>query len=620
MHDIAVAGQSRFQPLVDAALGLGFATAFRRHQAVGAVADQVTLAHFQQGLADHGPASRIVVAQQRLVQAATAFPFHHEHVPALATHLVERVFLGVIHGGGVGERRRVEVLHLIELEVVGLDPERHVHHVFIRGTRMGGDEVGDQVLLLARLFGILVKQLLEAVVAAHARLHHLGERALFRVLGGNLEVAADVVLGQLLDVARIFHRYVVTHPGGDQDFLDPLHIPRLAIEVDGRGMVGVHVRAYGRPDTGGAATGLLGPGALAAQLVHVGGGAAEIRDDAGKARHLVADLFDLFDDRLFRATLDDTPLVLRDGAEGAAAEAAAHDVDRGLDHLVGRDLLLAIGRVRHPLIRQAEHAVHLVGFQREGGRVDPDDAIAVGLGERSGAARVGLVVQDAGRMGVEHLVFLHALERRQLDVSLLPRLLLGRLHQYRLGFLLHRRRALVIRARRTFHVGVHDRVDAADLIQLARIHPAPLGQRLLADHGGAANVLHGVDGLAIGDAVRHLDKRPLGVAINEDVGLGIEQDGATYGLGPVVVVGDAAQRRLYATYDHRHLFESFFTALGIDQSGAVGPLAAYVSRCVGVVVAQFLVGGVAVDHGVHVARRHPVEEVGFAQTHEVIFR
>ena len=120
--------------------------------------------------------------------------------------------------------------------------------------------------------------------------------------------------------------------------------------------------------------------------------------------------------------------------------------------------------------------------------------------------------------------------------------------------------------------------------------------------------------------MRHLDQRPLGVAVDEDVGLGVQQDGATDGLGPVVVVGDAAKRRLYAAYDNRHLFESFFTALGIDQDSAVGPLAAYVSRCVGIIVAQLLVGGVAVDHGVHVARGHPVEEVRLAQAHKVILR
>ncbi len=312
--------------------------------------------------------------------------------------------------------------------------------------------------------------------------------------------------------------------------------------------------------------------------------------------------------------------MLGDGAEGAAAKAAAHDVDRGLDHVVGRDLLVAIGRVRHPLVGQAEHPIHLVGFEREGGRVDPDDAITVGLGEGAGAARVGLMVQDARRMGVEHLVLLHPLERRQLDVGLLPRLLLGRLHQDGLGLLRSRRGTLVIRARRPFHIGVGDGIDAANLVELARIHSAPARQRLLADDGGAANVLHGVDGLAACDAVSHLHQGALGVAVDEDVGLGVDEDGATDGLGPVVVMGDAAQGCLDAADDHRHLFIGLFAALGVDQGGAIRPLAAHIPRGVGIVVAQFFVGGVAVDHGVHVARRHPVEEVGLAQAHEVIFR
>ena len=75
---------------------------------------------------------------------------------------------------------------------------------------------------------------------------------------------------------------------------------------------------------------------------------------------------------------------------------------------------------------------------------------------------------------------------------------------------------------------------------------APARQRLTADDGGAANVLHGVDGFAVGDAVRHLDQGRSAFAIDEDVGLGVQQDGATDGLGPVVVVGDAAKGRLYA--------------------------------------------------------------------------
>ncbi len=486
---------------------------------------------------------------------------------------------------------------------------------------MGGDEVGDQVLLLARLFGVFVEQLLELVVAAHARLHHLGERPLLGVFRRDLEVAADVILGQLLDIAGIFHRDVVTHAGGDEDLLDPLEVARLAIEVDGRAVVGVHVRADGGPDTGGATAGLLGLGALATQLVHVGGGAAEIRNDPGKARHLVADIFDLFQDRLFRAALDDAPFVLGDRAEGAAAKAAAHDVDRGLDHLEGGDLLVAIGRVRHSLVGQAEYAVHLLGFKREGGRVDPDDAIAVGLRQGAGTTGVGLMVQNARGVGVEHLVLFDPLIGGQLHIGFFPRLGLGRLHQHGLGFLRGRGRfGGVIRAWGPFHIGVHDGIDAANLVELARIHPFPARQWLLADDGGAANILHGLDGLPRCDAVGHFHQRPLGVAVNQDIGLGIKQDGAADGLGPVVVVSDATQGRLDATDNHRHLLEGLLAALGIDQSRAIRPLAAHIPRGVGVVVAQLFVGGVAVDHGVHVARGHPEEEVRFAQTHKVILR
>jgi hypothetical protein len=53
------------------------------------------------------------------------------------------------------------------------------------------------------------------------------------------------------------------------------------------------------------------------------------------------------------------PFVLGDRAEGAAAEAAAHDVDREADHLPGRDLRVAIARVRRAGVGQAEDVVHL---------------------------------------------------------------------------------------------------------------------------------------------------------------------------------------------------------------------------------------------------------------------
>ncbi len=97
---------------------------------------------------------------------------------------------------------------------------------------MRGDEVRDQVLLLARLFRELLEHLFEAIVGADARLHHLGQRPFFSMLRCNLQVTAHVVGDQLLDVFRRLHGQVVTQPGGNQNLLHPRQIPSLAIQRD----------------------------------------------------------------------------------------------------------------------------------------------------------------------------------------------------------------------------------------------------------------------------------------------------------------------------------------------------------------------------------------------------
>ncbi len=78
---------------------------------------------------------------------------------------------------------------------------------------MRGDEVRNQVLLLAGLARKLVEQRLEPVVAADARLHHLRQRPVLGVLGRDLEVAADVMGHQFLDVGRRLDREVVAQAG-----------------------------------------------------------------------------------------------------------------------------------------------------------------------------------------------------------------------------------------------------------------------------------------------------------------------------------------------------------------------------------------------------------------------
>jgi hypothetical protein len=48
-----------------------------------------------------------------------------------AAHALERIFAGVIHRGGRGHRRRVEILYLVGAEAVALQPQREIYHVFV---------------------------------------------------------------------------------------------------------------------------------------------------------------------------------------------------------------------------------------------------------------------------------------------------------------------------------------------------------------------------------------------------------------------------------------------------------------------------------------------------------
>ena len=145
-----------------------------------AVADQVGTAHGLERLAQQRPVVRVVIAQESLVQAAPALALHHVHhfraigIRAIrAVHALERVHARVVHRRGRGHGAGIEGLHLIRAEAVALEPEGQGQHVLVAGAGVGGDEVGDQVLLLAGLAREAVEQLLEAVIGADAPLPHL---------------------------------------------------------------------------------------------------------------------------------------------------------------------------------------------------------------------------------------------------------------------------------------------------------------------------------------------------------------------------------------------------------------------------------------------------------------
>ena len=152
-------------------------------------------------------------------------------------------------------------------------------------------------------------------------------------------------------------------------------------------------------------------GRRAAHLVHVRRRAADVADDARELR-IGGQLAHFLQHRFLRARLDDPALVGGDRAEGAAAEAAAHDRHRVLDHLVGGDRLGVRG-VRPARVRQVVDAVHLLLGQRQRRRVDDDGLAVVELHQGLGVERVGVDVDDARRLGEGELVGLDLLEAGQ---------------------------------------------------------------------------------------------------------------------------------------------------------------------------------------------------------------
>ena len=131
----------------------------------------------------------------------------------------------------------------------------------------------------------------------------------------------------------------------------------------------------------------------------------------------------------------------------------------------------------------------------------------------------------------------------------------------------------------------------------------------LAHEGRAAQIGNLIDLRARRHAMRDLDDLPLGVAVHQQIRLGVQQHRAPHLLAPVVEVRDATQRGLDAADDDGHVLECFARALRVNDHGSIRALAAHAARRVRIVTANALVRGVAVHHGIHVARGDAEEEI-----------
>ena len=246
-----------------------------------------------------------------------------------------------------------------------------------------------------------------------------------------------------------------------------------------------------------------------------------------------------------------------------------------------------------------QHAVgvgiqHRIGFELFVRRQADDAALTrrhfeLALALQCGQVGVGLKVQDLGVLRIGHgLRLIFALTRLPLRFGLFAD------HQIRVDVRLYTAR----------------RVDVGGVDFIPTLRRLATHKRC-ATHVG--DLLHRLFGRqAMGD----FNNSALGVAIEQQIAFAVNHDGAAHFVRPIIVMRDAAQRAFNAAQNNGHVVVGLFAALAVDQCGAVGTFAADVAGGVGVVAANFAISRVTVDHGIHVARGHAEEQIGFAQGFE----
>ena len=138
--------------------------------------------------------------------------------------------------------------------------------------------------------------------------------------------------------------------------------------------------ADGRVHATESAANRLDFGFRATHLVHVGGGATDVADDALEVG-VGSQLSDLVQDRGFAAALDDAALVHRDRAKRAAAKTTTLDSDGKTDHFIGGYFGVAVTGMRHPRVRKFVDSIELFARQWNRRWVEPELAIAVRLNQ-----------------------------------------------------------------------------------------------------------------------------------------------------------------------------------------------------------------------------------------------
>ena len=137
---------------------------------------------------------------QTLLDASSLFGLVPEEVLSLGEFLAwclgredflegVRVVARIPRLGGVGHRRRREVLYLFEVEVEILSDDGEFGHIGLVAAWVGADEVGDD-LLMESLFAVdAVEDALELVELLERGFAHESQYPVAGMLGGHLQTA-----------------------------------------------------------------------------------------------------------------------------------------------------------------------------------------------------------------------------------------------------------------------------------------------------------------------------------------------------------------------------------------------------------------------------------------------
>ena len=412
---------------------------------------------------------------------------------------------------------------------------------------MAGHQVWHQILLRAVLLVELFILPPELQKNIEVGLAHVVQYRADTVLRRHLQLAGDVVLHQLLEevLVLVLQHIVVADAGADEHLLDLGQLPHFLQQLRVLGVIGVQIGAGLRRKAAAvlAHTALLL--LLAAGVAEVGAGAAHIVDIALELG-ILRQQPGLLHHRLDGAAGDHASLMERQCAEVAAAEAAPV-VGDGEPHLLNGGDARGVHGVYLPRIGQGVQVVQLLPAQGTGGGIHHQQPPLAGLEHGAAPDGVVLVVFDLRGAGVGLLVGAD--------------LLVG---------------------------GAGRLMEAA-----AAIVGGDIGRAWY-----VGDLLHR---RLFGETAGDLRRGALAHTVDQQVGGGVEQDAPAHLILPVVVVGEAPQRRLQSADDDGRVGERLPRPVGIDDGRTVGTVSHLAAGAVQIPCAAALGHRVVGHHGVQIA-------------------